>query len=279
MKTSKILLLILMLALLLSACSPPDLEKDVLQIYVLDVGQGDAILLRSPEGDILIDAGPEQSQELLCLRLEQLGVSELALAIFTHPDEDHIGGGDGVLSKLSVREVWINGSLSEELCYVALMEEIEKSEAVLKTVCTGHGYTLGDLSLFVLSPIEGETQSGNADSIVLKLTYGNVRAILTGDADAASEKTMLARYGEAQLDCEIYKVGHHGSNTSSTAEFLEAMSPDYALISAGEGNSYGHPHGQVLGRLKDVGAEILRVDQLGELLLETDGETIVNKSK
>ncbi len=279
MKKSRLFLLILTLALLLFSCSPLEPEKDVLQIYVLDVGQGDAILLRCPEGDILIDAGPEQSQELLCLRLEQLGVEELSLAIFTHPDEDHIGGGDGVLSEHPVREVWINGSDSEELCYVALMQEIEKSDAELKTVRAGDGYTLGALSLFVFSPMAGEAQSGNADSIALKLTYGDVRAVLTGDADADSEEAMLARYGEAQLDCEIYKVGHHGSNTSSTAGFLEAMSPEYALISAGKGNSYGHPHGQVLERLEDMGAEILRVDQLGELLLETDGKTIVNKSK
>lgn len=279
MKRIRSLLCAALILFLLCSCSSSSPGGETLQIYVLDVGQGDAILLRLAQGDILIDAGPEQSQELLCLRLEQLGVKELALAIFTHPDEDHIGGADGVLSAFGAREVWINGAESEELCLAALMEVIERNQTEWRVVRAGESYTLGALSLFVLSPMEGNAQSGNADSISVKLTYGDVRAILTGDTDAKGEAEMLARYGAAQLDCEIYKVGHHGSNTSSTEAFLAAMSPDYALISAGRGNSYGHPHGQVLSCLEKTGAEILRVDQIGEILLETDGVTIENKSK
>ena len=121
------------------------------------------------------------------------------------------------------------------------------------------------------------TESGNADSIVLKIFCGNISAIFTGDADLKAEQALLSYYGASQLDCDLYKVGHHGSNTSTGVDFLEAMSPELALISSGKGNSYGHPHGDVLASLEAAGAKILRVDLLGEILLETDGIEIWQK--
>ena len=120
-------------------------------------------------------------------------------------------------------------------------------------------------------------EGGNEGSIVFKLTCGEISAIFTGDAGIDTEENLLSQYGAAQLDCDIYKVGHHGSNTSSSKDFLEAMSPEYALISSGKGNPYGHPHGDVLESLKRVGARILRVDLEGEILLETDGIKIWQK--
>ena len=277
MKRIRLLAILLLIFLFLSSCKDT-LEKEVLlQIYVLDVGQGDSILLRTSEGDILIDTGTEQSQELLCLRLEQLGVTELELLILTHPDEDHIGGADGVLQQFSVKEVWINGAESEEPCFAELKSAAKDRGLDLTVAHAGTAFEIGEVSLFVLSPWKTEVENGNGDSIVLKLSCKEVSAIFSGDADLDAEKDLVSRYGKSQLDCDIYKVGHHGSNTSSGKEFLEAMSPRYALISCGKGNPFGHPHGDVLENLREIGAEILRVDLEGEILLETDGKEIWQK--
>ena len=249
-----------------------------MQIYVLDVGQGDSLLLRSEGTNILIDAGPEQAQEILCLRLEQLGVDKIDLAIFTHPDEDHIGGADGVLERFSVKEVWINGAQSKEACFDALMKAISKNETKLVSVRDGDARQINDaLSFYVMAPASLEAEGGNEDSIVLRMQCGKISAIFTGDAGVETEQALLARYGKAHLDCDIYKVGHHGSNTSSSQAFVEALSPQYALISCGRGNAFGHPHGEVLAVLEENDAQILRTDLLGEILLESDGETIWQK--
>lgn len=277
MKRTLALLVAIVLLFLGTSCRREPQKDILLQIYALDVGQGDCFLLRTGEGDILIDAGTESSQELLCLRLKQLGVTELRLAVFTHPDEDHIGGADGVLRRFPAQEVWINGAESEEECFVALLDAAEACDASLRTVDAGDALEIGGVIFFVLSPFGGGAESGNADSIVLKITCGEVSAIFTGDADLKAEEALLSQYGESQLDCDLYKVGHHGSNTSTGAAFLAAMSPKFALISSGRGNSYGHPHGDVLESLSSSGAKILRVDLLGEILLETDGIEIWQK--
>lgn len=277
MKRILVLLLAVFLLPIGSSCKKASEKEVLLQIYALDVGQGDSFLLRTVEGDILIDAGTESSQELLCLRLEQLGVTKLRLAVFTHPDEDHIGGADGVLQGFEAEEVWINGAGSEEECFTALLDAAKTIGVAPRAVQAGDAMEIGGVVFFVLSPFGGETESGNADSIVLKITCGEVSAIFTGDADLKAEEKMLSYYGTAQLDCDLYKVGHHGSNTSTGDAFLDAMSPDFALISSGKGNSYGHPHGDVLEKLAAAGAKILRVDLSGEILLETDGIKIWEK--
>lgn len=276
-------LITVLLALLLLLSFPISCKKDteqapLLQIYALDVGQGDSLLLRSKGTNILIDAGPEQYQELLCLRLEQLGVEKIDLAIFTHPDEDHIGGADGVLEKFAVSEVWINGAQSKEACYEVLMGAISKSKTKLLSVKDGDARQIHELlSFYVFAPLDGEAEGGNEDSIVLRMQCGQISAIFTGDAGVETEQALLARYGKAHLDCDIYKVGHHGSNTSSSQAFVEALSPQYALICCGRGNAFGHPHGEVLATLNSINTQILRTDLLGEILIESDGERIWQK--
>ena len=278
MRLIKALLIFLLILFFSVSCKKQVEQPPLLQIYVLDVGQGDSLLLRSGGTNVLIDAGTEQAQSLLCLRLEQLGVREIDLAIFTHPDEDHIGGADGVLESFSVKEVWINGAQSKEDCFEALMKAISKTETKLVSVRDGDARQINeDLSLYVMAPLGLDAEGGNEDSIVLRLQCGKISAVFTGDAGVESEQALLARYGKAHLDCDIYKVGHHGSNTSSSQAFVEALSPQYALISCGRGNAFGHPHGEVLAVLDEMNAQILRTDLLGEILIETDGEKIWQK--
>ena len=275
MKRLRWLLLLLVLVLLLSACKHNTRQAGVLQIYFLDVGQGDSILFRTDGGDILVDAGPESHQDLLCLRLKELGVRELALVVLSHPDEDHIGGADGVLAQIPTKEVWLSGAPMENESAKRLLSVIEERSIVTRTVRANDMQTIGGVQFRVLMPFGNQgLENGNESSIALMVDYGEIEMMMTGDMGVAEERALLAAYSPAHLDCEIYKVGHHGSNTSTCVEFLEAMSPQYAVISCGADNSYGHPMGEILARLEEHDATILRTDWSGEILFETDGQSI-----
>ena len=266
--------LLLTVAVALSLCACRNQKEMPLQIVFLDVGQGDSMLVRTSDGDLLIDAGTEESQETLCLRLEQLGVTELLLAVFTHADGDHMGGADGVLERFPTEEIWMSEELTESEAAKRLAGVLETTDTAVTRVRSGMVRQVGDLVLSVLYPLTEEDDGGNENSVVLKLHYGNFDALLMGDVGAKQEKQILETYGASQLDCDLYKVGHHGSNTSSSAEFLAAVKPIYAIIGCGAANSYGHPTGEVLERLAATGAEVLRTDLSGELVFETDGETL-----
>ena len=244
-----------------------------LEIRFLDVGQGDCTLLRTPFGNVLVDAGPESEQELLMARLHALGVNALELLIVTHPDEDHMGGADGVLRALSVKEVWTNGYEDTHETALTFRDALMSSNATHKAVKAGEKYTLGEMTLFVYAPFAAEDAAkGNEGSIVFRLVCGNSVAIFTGDAEADTEERLLSAYGRDGLNCDLYKVGHHGSSTSTGEAFLSALSPKYAVICCGKENTFGHPHGAVLDRLDRIGALILRTDLDGELCFVTDGE-------
>ncbi len=266
-------MILLTLIAVLVGCGNSD--GQTLLIYFLDVGQGDAILVRTEEGDVLIDAGTEESQETLCLRLEQLGVTELRLAIFTHADGDHMGGADGVLETIPTRELWLSDALDASESAQRLADVLKETDTEVVRVQSGKGLVLGNARFSVLYPLAENDGGGNENSIVLKLNYGAFDALFTGDAGVEQERALLDTYGASQLACDLYKVGHHGSNTSSSQEFLEAMRPRYAVISCGAANSYGHPTGEVLARLEGVGIEVLRTDLVGEIVFETDGEELI----
>lgn len=249
-----------------------------LEIFVLDVGQGDAILLRTREGDVLIDAGPESAQEALCYRLEELGVERLKLAVFTHSDEDHVGGADGVLRSFPTESVWIGSYFEQNESSQMLFEAAYETDANVVRVNDGTHLELGTVSIFVLFPFAlVEEASSNDQSIVLSVTCGSVRALFMGDVSEKNERALLERYPTPQLNCALLKVAHHGSETSSCAEFVEATSPQYAVIGCGRGNAYGHPHGIVLERLEAVGARILRTDLHGDIAFYTDGVALTRK--
>ncbi len=248
-----------------------------LEIRMLDVGQGDCMLLRAPSGDILIDAGSESTQECLAIRLRELEVDSLLLAVFTHADEDHLGGADAVLDTVKVERIWINGSDEKNDSVRAFYAAVERTGTPVEIVSAGDEAVFGALKLTVLAPFSKTVAQGNEGSIVLRMTYGNITMLSMGDAGIKEEQTLLSQYGKLYMDCDILKVGHHGSYTSSGLYFLKTVTPTYALISCAEGNAYGHPHGSVLEDLEQVGATVLRTDRTGELCLITDGETIKQK--
>lgn len=248
-------------------------QEGFLYITFLDVGQGDSILLQTDEGAILIDAGTEKSEEDLIIELRTLGVASLALFVMTHPDADHIGGADGIINAFSIGEVWISGAPSESAANRRMEEALDRKGLAATAVTKGTTYSLGALNLLVLSPVEPSSDT-NASSVVILASYGSTDLLLMGDADKKVEKRIVGDYPAWRLDCEILKAGHHGSKTASSAVFLEVALPEYTVISCGAGNSYGHPHGEVLGRLSEVGSEVLRTDLSGSIYFKTDGREL-----
>lgn len=264
-------LLLLGILLCVCSCSGGKSITPVLRFCFLDVGQGDCTLLRTAEGDVLIDAGPEAAQDQLCARLHAMGVKRIALAIFTHLDEDHIGGADGILREFAVDEVWINGGTEAHESALAFYSALEASGITPQIVRAGDVMDLGGVRLTVLAPFSTIVEDGNEGSIVVKVNCGEISALFTGDIGAKVETELVAAYGSSQLSCQLYKAGHHGSYTSGNEDFLAAVKPQYAVVSSGRGNSFGHPHGAALDRLEAVGATVYRTDLLGDIFFVTDG--------
>lgn len=259
----------------LSACTPEVMSDEALcRIYFLDVGQGDCTLIRTREGDILIDAGPESAQDALCLRLKQLGVKEIALAVFTHPDEDHVGGADGVLSQIPIKEVWLPLQEMGNPSAARMEEAIQKNGATRKDIKAGERITVGDVVIISLAPFGDATADPNDNSIVIRATCGDIGMLFMGDASAKVEQKLITNYAQGTILADLYKVGHHGSSTSNTQAFLEVVKPKYAVICSSIDNSYGHPHGVVVERLQNIGATVLQTATDGEVVLECNKTAI-----
>ena len=259
----------------LVSCSVKPMNKDALcRIYFLDVGQGDCTLIRTREGDILIDAGPEAAQDALCLRLRQLGVKEIALAIFTHPDEDHVGGADGVLSQMPVREVWLPTQEMDNPSAARMEKMIKENGSLRKNIRAGASFALGDISVSVLAPFGDAANNPNDNSIVVRVTCGKINMLFMGDASVKVEQKLMQVYGRGGLSANLYKVGHHGSSTSNTEAFLAAVKPTYAVICASNDNSYGHPHGVVVERLQNIDATVFSTATDGEVVFECNKSAI-----
>ena len=263
-----------------SSCAPEVMSEDALcRIYFLDVGQGDCTLIRTRGSDILIDAGPESAQDALCLRLKQLGVKEIALAVFTHPDEDHVGGADGVLNQISVKEVWLPVREMDNPSAARMEQAIEDSGANRKNVKAGEVLTVGDVVVATLAPLGDATNDPNDNSIVLRITCGEIGMLFMGDASVKVEKKLIETYAKGHISAQLYKVGHHGSSTSNTEDFLDIVNPTYAVICSSIDNSYGHPHGVVVERLQNIGATVLMTATDGEVVLECNKSAIWHINK
>ena len=266
---ARVLIFLAFVILIFTSCTSQAMSDEALcRIYFLDVGQGDCTLIRTREGDILIDAGPESAQDALCLRLKQLGVKEIALAVFTHPDEDHIGGADGILERISVKEVWLPVREKDNPSAARMEQTIENGGVSCKTVRAGQVLTVGDVVVATLAPMGNAASDSNDSSIVLHVTCGDVGMLFMGDASANVEQGLLENYSKGHIEAQLYKVGHHGSSTSNAEAFLEVVKPQYAVISASADNSYGHPHGVVIERLQSIGATVLLTATDGEIVFE-----------
>ena len=251
--------------------TPPDGE---LRVHFIDVGQGDAALLVTSDAAILIDAGPTDTRYETAKFVARFA-DKLDMMILTHPHEDHIGGAAQLLEEMRVDKVILPDITSEAGAFVRTLDAIEQSAAVAELAEAGDVYEVGDMRLTVLAPLLYYPENVNDCSLVVRVDYGETSFLFTGDAESASEADMLGEYTASALDCDVLKVGHHGSHTSSTPEFLAAVTPQIAVISVERGNDYGHPHTDTLRRLADCGADyVYRTDELGTITLVSDGKTV-----
>jgi competence protein ComEC len=247
-----------------------------LQISFFDVGQGDSILVVSPDGKTMLIDGGEPDTGIVQY-LQGMKINRIDVMVASHPHADHIGGLVQVLKTIPVTEVITNGEPTTTNIYEQFLDGIANAKAKYTEVKKGDTIPLGNLTFDVLAPGVA-TGDLNSDSIVLRLTYGKTSVMFMGDADAAAESAILASGSPVKAD--ILKVGHHGSKYSSSVAFLKAVSPAVAVYSAGLGNSYGHPATQTIANLQNVGAQIYGTDKDGTITVSIDANGYkINTSK
>jgi competence protein ComEC len=246
----------------------------VLRVHFLDVGQGDCILVQFPNGqNMLVDAGKNDSAGTIIEYLQAMGITSLDYLVGTHPHEDHIGSLDQVIMRFPAGKVFLPKATATTRTYRDLLEAIAGKG--LKVTTAKAGVSILDeegLSVRVLAPLSSSYEDLNNYSAVIKITYGEISFLLTGDAEAESEKEILE--SSAEIRADVLKVAHHGSSTSTTPAFLSMVKPEYAVISLGADNEYNHPHATTLTKLKKSGANILRTDEKGTIVFTTDGKSI-----
>ena len=267
-----------------SALVPLVDDENAFSLHVIDMGQGDALLLSKDGKYALIDAGEtmspseRESREAIFAYLNSLGVKKLEFLLLTHQDYDHIGSALDVLKRYDVGVVYDNGVEHTSKTYENLMAYLVEEDVNYKVVRDGDKVTSPwpEVMIEVVSPPQDLIYSGkkadvNENSIVLKVTYGSVSYLLTGDAEEKAEEYILST--KADIDADILKAGHHGSSSSSTKSFLAKVTPDVITISCGEDNDYGHPHIEPLENFaKFTTAEkIFRTDIDGDIVVTTDG--------
>jgi competence protein ComEC len=256
----------------------------ILEMSFLDVGQGDSTLVRFPGGQsLLVDAGGGTDQfdvgaRVIAPVLWASGVRRLETMVITHGDPDHLGGAPSVLRDFSPSRVWDGVPVPPHVPMRAFRELAESRAVAWRTLKRGDQIRLGGAVIQVWNPPVADWERQrvrNDDSIVLEIRYGNVSIVLPGDVGAAVERWLAPQFAPTGL--RILKAAHHGSATSSSLEFLEALRPAVVVFSCGRDNPYGHPVPQVVGRVKDIGATIFRTDRDGEIRLETDGQKVTIK--
>lgn len=252
-------------------------DRDLLTVAFLDVGQGDAIYVETPAGtQMLIDGGPDRSVLTELSKVMPWWDRSLDIVVATHPDKDHIGGLISVLENYQVDYYLESGQQADTGVFDELAFVLEQEEG-LQQILARQGMSLdlgAGVSYQVLFP--SQVRDGldrNIFSVVGQLDYGDVEVLLAGDIPLGVEQQLVQRYGDS-LESEVLKLGHHGSDTSSSLELLQVVSPAMAIVSAGLGNRYGHPHDEVLDRVEKVNAKVLETAKQGTIIFHSDGETI-----
>lgn len=253
----------------------PAVAAATLQVHFLDVGQGDCAIVLCDGEAMVIDGGPAAASQFVYSYIRNtLELDHIDLMVSTHPHLDHVYGLSAVLNAAPVDLILTPTLKWDSKAFNSMLTYADLQGAPLIVPNEGDTLALGGATVTILHcwPEAIDIGRTNDSSIVLRIDYGNTSFLFTGDAEDWSEYMMID--AGANLDVDVLKVGHHGSYTASTMEFLQAVSPEYAVISAGKGNSYGHPHQEVLENLNSVNSTILRTDQLGTIVMESDGNTI-----
>ena len=263
-----------------AGCSAPTDQPEIasglsgdLVVHFIDVGQGDSILLEFRDKTMLIDAGERGMGERVIAYLDERNVEELDVVVATHAHSDHIGGLGSVVSAYPVGRLVDAAQPHSTATYENLLALVEDQGIPYTAAERGQTIALDpDLEILILNPTPQPLGDINEDSVVLKVTYGEISYLFMSDAGNPAEESMI----EAGLDlnADVLKVGHHASRYASSAEFLAAVSPAISVIFVGEGNDYGHPHEEALERLEAAGSRVYRTDRDGTVIVATDGQAL-----
>lgn len=259
---------------------PAMLGGEQMSVYIIDVGQGSATLFTTGNHSILIDAGENGKGQAVLDVLSALGITHLDTMIGTHPHSDHIGGMDEVLNSITVDTV-IMPKVPDKIVpttktYESVLSVLADKKIKTIAAAPGKSYAVGAMKLDIFGPAD-EFDDLNNVSVISKITFGNVRVLVSGDAEKKAE--LAALNSGYNLAADLYVVGHHGSTTSSGKEFLDAIQPKYGAISCGLDNDYGHPHTEILQALEDRNISMHRTDLNGMITYTTDGTNITVKSE
>lgn len=270
----KFFYIILIIITLLSGCG----KNSLLEIHIIDIGQGDSILIKTPNSKtLLIDGGTNESEHIVKGYLKKHKIKTIDFLIATHPDSDHIGGLDAVVNKFNVKGLYLPEQTITSDSYNDLISACNQKQVPLNYVYKGDNFSIDNyIDLFVLSPSYIQDDN-NLNSIVFKLSFKNKSFLFTGDAESSNESDIINSFNLEDID--FLKVGHHGSKSSTTSEFLDETTPDVAVISCGYKNQYGHPHNTTLKNLKDHNVTTYRTDLSGDIVLYSNGEIIYTKKK
>lgn len=246
-------------------------EPDTMEVHFIDVGQGDATLIKCGEQSMLIDTADDSKGTAIQKYLQKQNVEKLDYLILTHPDADHIGGAPVVVTKFEIDKVFMSNFEKDNKTYQKLIQALDNKRLKYETPEVGSQYTLGTAVITILAPNK-KYDNPNDASIALTIQNGNNKFLFTGDACEDAEKDILSN--DFDVSADVYKVGHHGSKSSSSRDFIKAVNPTYAVISCAENNSYGHPHAETLNTLRVYGIKVYRTDEEGTIVATSDGKNI-----
>ena len=240
-----------------------------LKIYFVDVGQADCILINDNNEYGLIDAGNNEDGEKIVKYFKDLGITKFKYVFGTHAHEDHIGGMDNIIENFQIEHFYMPDVITTTRTFEEVLDALEEKNIAFETPEEDENLTFSD-TVFKVLHVGKDKRDLNDTSIVLKLTYKNTSYLFMGDATSSVEKDIL----DKDIKSDVLKVGHHGSQYSSTISFLNKVSPKYAIIEVGKNNSYNHPKEVTLKKLEDLGTKIYRTDEDGTIILTSDGENM-----
>lgn len=274
----KKLMIFIILISLLTACSSINiLDRDALSVHIINVGQGDAILLKCGSSAALVDSGPTEGEAALRSYIKKQGIKKLDFFVATHPHNDHIGNAAYILRELEVKEFFISPMTNNTSTYHNMLKIAGDKGIKPKMPKPGDSYKLGKADIKVLGPVKKYEEEINDNSIVLRVSLLNNSFLLTGDAESKVLKD-IADTGAA-LESDVLKVGHHGSKGSVDDWLLNAVKPKYAAITCEAGNDYNHPNIKTTKLLSEHRIKLYRTDKNGSIVFTTDGKRISVKSE
>lgn len=244
-------------------------DENTLNVYFIDVGQADSILLENKGHYMLIDAGNNEDGPKLVNYFNEQDIKEFDYVVGTHAHEDHIGGMDDIIKNFKIDNFYMPDAITTTKTFEDVLDALEETNVIFQTPKVNQTFNLQDTTITTLS-VTADEKNLNDTSIVLKVKHGTNTFLFMGDASTKIEKNLLNK----DIKSDVLKVGHHGSRYSTSLEFLKKVSPEYTVISVGENNTYKHPHEEILKRLEEQNIQIYRTDKQGTILAKSNGSII-----